>query len=114
MADAINVPGVPVTPISPNVTPDPRGYLATEPVKAATRALQVVTVVTALAAFFGLDLSDAQRESLPIIAPGLLVGLEFIGGWLRANVTPVQRAQNRIDVAFVSDPSTNTKPTLPT
>lgn len=110
MAD--NVPGVPVTPVSADVTPEPQGYLSTEPVKAATQALQLVTVVSAAAAFFGLDLSAEQRDALVIAAPAIMLALQFLGNWLRANVTPVERAQNRIDVAFVSDPSQTTKPTL--
>lgn len=110
MAD--NVPGVPVTPVSPNVTPEPKGYLSTEPVKATTQALQLVTVVSAIAAMVGLDLSDEQRQALVIAAPTIMLVLQFLGNWLRANVTPVQKAQNRIDVAFVSDPSRTQKPTL--
>lgn len=114
MAD--NVPGVPVTPVSPTITPEPRGYLSTEPTKAATRGVQAVAFVSALLIFFGLDLSSSQEAVLPIITIGAIGAIEWLGNWLRANVVPVQRAQNKIDQAYITPPEAGgaNKPALPT
>lgn len=116
MADQINpAPAVQVAPVIPAPKAEPTGLLGTEPTKVATRGVQAVAFVSALLIFFGVDLSSSQEAVLPIITIGAIGAIEFLGNWLRANVTPVGRAEAKIDQAYIATPEAGAanKPTLP-
>lgn len=83
-----------------------------EPARIVSIITAFATAVLGLVAAFGLDVSDSQQTAIiGVIAPTVTM-IVVAGEVIRSKVTPTEKALDRIDTAWLADPSRDPKPVL--
>lgn len=84
----------------------------TEPARLVSAITAALTAIFSVVAAFGLPISDAQQTAiLGAVAP-IVAAIMLAGEIIRGQVTPVKKAQDKIDAAYQATPGQEPKPRL--
>lgn len=92
---------------------EPKGPLQTEPVRVAGITTNFLIALFMVLAAFQLKVSDDQQKAIIGAVIPTITFVQFMFEFARSYVTPVAKAEQKIDEAFKSSPRAgDTKPTL--
>jgi NADH:ubiquinone oxidoreductase subunit 6 (subunit J) len=83
-----------------------------EPAIYVTAITGLITAIVGVLVAFGIDVSDAQRDSIIGAVVSLSAVIVLMGPVIRQFVTPVGRAQAKVDRAYQSTPGVDPKPEI--
>lgn len=83
-----------------------------EPAVIVNAVTAFITAAIGVLVAFGVDVTEDQRNAILGLVAAISTLILIAGPIIRQYVTPVEKAEAKIDEAFAEDPDTGSRPTL--